>query len=366
MSVPVNLKNASLKLVEQLLICRPSDAITFSVRYFYDERNSQTSSSPSFSHAIHSLLFLIKKPVQFRSAISTIFCYENSDAKDLRSKSSGGAANTTTPGQSVPVSCNSTKTTKTATANLDDNASVQSSATVGGADPSSRPNTSASESNKKSSSDNIAGLVSDTNDINLADGDKALFSNMNVSDPANNSSKLFQIARSAIQSVIDTTDMPLASSPGASSTSASDVHEWLYAMIERLLNEEIIPQGTYDFDAYIAFIRLYLSLWIVALWVQYCVVHMQSKAYKNGVMFVGIKESAMSSNEDAMTKMLINEKDESNLVQLCSETYNSSVKDEQSNLKGLCAKIMSRYVKRFVMGGSNETSRRQEGNWVVS
>ena len=365
MSIPLNLKNASLKLVEQLLICRPHDAISFTVRYFYDERNGQVNGSPSFSHAIHSLLFLIKKPVQFRSAISTIFCYENSDAKDLVSKSQSGT-NTTNPGQSAPSSSSSSssknimKTGGANSSNVDDTMSIQSSSTIA---DSSRPNTSASES-KKSSNDNIAGLVSDINDINLGDNDKGLFSNMNVSNPVNNSSKLFQIARNAIQSVVDTTDVP---SPSSSSPHSSpNVHEWLYMMIEKLLNEEIIPQGiTYDFDAYIAFIRLYLSLWIVALWVKYCVTHMQSKAHKNDVAFAGIKENAMSSNGEAITKMLINEKDENDLMQLCFETYNSSARDDQSNLRGLCTKIMSRYVKRYILGNNNETSSRQ-GNWIVS
>ena len=62
MSVPAELKTVTRKFLEQLLLCRPTDVIGFAVQYYSDERTRNSR----MSHAVHSLLFLLRRPAEFR------------------------------------------------------------------------------------------------------------------------------------------------------------------------------------------------------------------------------------------------------------------------------------------------------------
>jgi hypothetical protein len=61
-------------LLEACLLCRPSDALSFSRRYLLDEKEKDTV-KVSLLHACHALPFLLARPTAFRDTASTIFCY---------------------------------------------------------------------------------------------------------------------------------------------------------------------------------------------------------------------------------------------------------------------------------------------------
>ena len=69
--LPSELKNVTRRLLEQLLICRPLDSISFSVQFYSDER----APNPSVAHALHSLMFLLRKPREFRAALRCVRAY---------------------------------------------------------------------------------------------------------------------------------------------------------------------------------------------------------------------------------------------------------------------------------------------------
>ena len=58
------------RLLEQLLVCRLAESVSFSGRFYSDERTP----NPAFSHALHSLLFLLRKPEELRAALSCVYC----------------------------------------------------------------------------------------------------------------------------------------------------------------------------------------------------------------------------------------------------------------------------------------------------
>jgi hypothetical protein len=66
------MESGILSLYEDLILCRPTDAILFSVKFFECEK----SSNSQLAHAFHRLPFLLTKVDAFRDAAGVIFCNE--------------------------------------------------------------------------------------------------------------------------------------------------------------------------------------------------------------------------------------------------------------------------------------------------
>lgn len=67
-------------LQECVLLCRPSNVVTFCARFFRDESRP----NPAVCHAMHFIPFLLFEEVAFRTHMCTIFSYEISQQNPVR------------------------------------------------------------------------------------------------------------------------------------------------------------------------------------------------------------------------------------------------------------------------------------------
>lgn len=242
MSIPAELKSVTRNFLEQLLVCRPTDTISFAVQYYSDER----AATPLVSHAVHSLMFLIRRPVEFRSAVGTIFCAEflSSGAKSPKSPSTSAAgAALSAPPSGVDNSADGAPP------------AAASSATAGEAAMPTDEDDTASEGQNAAASTKVA----TTGDSNETAADA-------LAPVANESSAklqtLYKVARAAIRNAYSSS----ASSAGAAAPSQEgEMKDWLCALIEAALGGEAIAKSAVqDFETCVAFLRSYLSLRIIA------------------------------------------------------------------------------------------------------
>ncbi len=255
MSVPSELKASSRRFMEQLLMCRPGDPISFAMQYFYDER----CSTPSVNHAIHSLTFLIRKPVEFRSAVATIYCAEtamNDSSDEGKSKASGANGG---GGGSMSTSGQADKDEKM------DAGSVKAS----------------SESKSVTEISVGGGAVGEASS---KDGVKAISRQGSLADPVPRDEnltslylkRLCKIARMAVAAsdgslaIACSNDIEARnfSSSASMNVPGTETNEWIYDVIEKSMRGDPISQAvSLNFETYISFLRLYLGLWASLDWI---------------------------------------------------------------------------------------------------
>lgn len=252
MSVPSELKASSRRFMEQLLLSRPADPISFAMQYFFDER----CTTPSVNHAIHSLTFLIRKPVEFRSSVATIYCAErvvsDSSTDDGKSKGSAGASSSAGSGSSQPTGEKDEK---------DDTGAAKTaseSKSSGDGEPSSSSSSSSSSTKAIVKEESLSGSVD--REENLS----SVYLH-----------RLCKIARMAIAA--SDGSLAIASSKDNDSRNFSpslsmnvpgtETTEWIYNAIEKFMQGDPISQAvSLNFETYISFLRLYLSLWASLDW----------------------------------------------------------------------------------------------------
>lgn len=230
MSVPSELKVVTRQLLEQLLVCRPADSISFSVQYYADERSGKTL----VNHALHSLMFLLRRPTEFRDAMGTIYCSEVLCQKD-----------------------NPPPQTKTQKDNITNKQSKEkdNNSSLGIVQSQSESEILSEDS---SSSSSILQAIDGENGKDRSDTPNASENSTMVEDIKDTiSSTLFEIGRSAVR----------AAARGSKNViDESDSQNWMYTVIENSLGNTLVSGtigDTLDFETFIAFIRMYLCLRIV-------------------------------------------------------------------------------------------------------
>ena len=260
MSVPSELKASSRRSIEQILLCRPTYPISFAVQYYFDER----CSSPSVNHAIHSLIFLLRKPVDFRSAVATIYCAETavatavaneSYAKEEKKEKLAAEAAAVAAAEKAAVAAAASKDDK-------DDESVSPKSPKDGDDAADGGGKGGGGGGDLRRSDSLG---------NGAKGAAELTAGKEESASETQLNRLCNIARRSIASMDgtlaiacrDDKEARTAVSNGAiNGIRGTEEFEWIFDAIEKFTrNEPISDAVSLNFETYISFLRLYLSLW---------------------------------------------------------------------------------------------------------
>lgn len=308
MSVPSDLRSSTRRMIEQILICRPHDSVSYAVQYYYDER----CPNPAVNHAIHSLLYLLRKPVDFRSAIGTIYCAETA---------------------------------------------ASASAPLLGKEHT--PNQGSKEAKE---SDGIVKdiIVSDRNSENDSERGSPI---MVESDPAFSSDvvgeavhldSLCRIARLAISSY----DASLAVAAGSMRSDllknslepipGAEDKVWLFELIERSLRKDPISEAVnLDFEAYISFLRLYLGLWTVVAWLKRATTSLTTMDSSNAKIDVLTEDmlatrSNIGVEDDGLLNNVLQE-DEDVLKNLLTSVYNTSTPEEKEEVDTIITRCFEQY-----------------------
>jgi len=249
MSVSAELKSVTRNFLEQLLVCRPTDAISFAVQYYSDER----AAAPLVSHAVHSLMFLLRRPSEFRSAVGTIFCAEflssssKSSKKDASSAgSSGGSGSAGTPAGGE---------TPTATAAESAQPAAPTSSTTGESDAPT-----GEDDAKFAEGQSSAAAAAADSDESAADAKTAA-----KKEASNKLQNLYKVARCAIRNAYSSVPNNAGAGAGPNHDGGfPEPKDWMCSLIEAALGGEAIAKtAAQDFEACVAFLRSYLSLRII-------------------------------------------------------------------------------------------------------
>jgi len=246
MPVPAELKSVTRNLLEQLLVCRPTDAISFAAQYYSDER----AATPLVSHAVHSLMFLLRRPAEFRSAVGTVFCAEFLSGSKSSAKISSSAA-----GKSGASSSGSTPA-----GGVDHPADGAPPAAIG----SGATGESAASTNENDAASE--GQSAAANAKTAADSGEAA-ADVKVAAKKEASTKLqtlYKVARCAIRNAYNSSANN-STAAGAAPNPDGETNDWMCALIEAALGGEAIAKSAVqNFEACVAFLRSYLSLRIIA------------------------------------------------------------------------------------------------------
>ena len=282
MSVPAELKSVTRKFIEQLLLCRPTDTISFAIQYYSDER----ARSPKLAHAVHSLMFLLRRPMEFRSAVGTIYCTEVSisdeSKADTIASSSSGSSNSKTKEGSTEIE-----------------AGAGGGTTTDGSDPSS-----ASASGRSTTAFDEDEMPGDASPVPVPSASSApptvpaqivaerkavAAATVNV---VNTISALHKLARSAIQAAM-----------GEVVNSENEAGDWICTLIESVVGNglgldakaAVASNTELDFETCVAMLRSYLSLRIIAG----CVHDMSMKRSQTSSYLVEAKKGSLPQQDSA-------------------------------------------------------------------
>ena len=304
-----------------ILVCRPPDSVSYAVQYYYDEK----CSNPAVNHAIHSLLYLLRQPVDFRSAIGTIYCAET-------------AANASAP--------------------------------VLGKEQMA--NEGSKEAKEGDGAQKVEKNVDDRSTANEscretpvpAENEPTLSSDDAVTEAVKHLNKLCRIARLAIASY----DASLAVAAGNGKSDllknllepipGTEDKEWLFELIEKSLRKDPISEAvTLDFETYISFLRLYLGLWTVVAWLERATTSLKAMKSNNAKIDVLIKDmltlgSNPRDNEDSLLISMMLEEDEDVLRRLLAGVYNTCTPDEKEDIEKVVTRSFEQYFG-VVMSSTN-------------
>ena len=313
MSIPSELKSSTRRMIEQVLVCRPYDSISYAVQYYYDEK----CANPTVNHAIHSLLFLIRKPVDFRSAIGTIYCAETAATA---SSSFLGKGQISTSGNKEDKDTDATS-------------KIEKSA---------------------DNSDPESGRDTPTAEIDLSPTEEV------IGDSMKQLNNLCRIARLAIASYdgslavaagnsrVDLLRSPLEPIPG------TEDKMWLFNLVEKSLRKEPMTEAvSLDYETYISFLRLYLGLWTVVVWFEKAVRHLWAMNSNNvkleslfkDILSIGNNAATGIGNEDAVLSRMVLEEDEDVLRKLLAGVYNTCNNEEKEDIEKVVTRCFEQYVE---------------------
>jgi len=249
------------RLLEQLLVCRPADSISFSVRFYSDERTP----NPAVSHALHSLMFLLRKPKEFRAALSCVYCsvlLEGGGGRSSHARLDKGKDKDTdkkgAPGAKADKD-------KDAAEGKDAAADSEAGGAGGGGAAADAFDTAAG-------AEAGAAAKSGADLLQVASGTRSCSSSESVlSDKEATLKAIFGICRAAVRAA--TRVQPGQGAPTDASSSDSDTSskpDWVCTAIENSMTDTLSSSAgnadapPTDFEACVAFVRTYLCLRVVA------------------------------------------------------------------------------------------------------
>ena len=341
MSVPSELKASSRRFMEQLLMCRPGDSTSFAMQYFFDER----CTTPSVNHAIHSLTFLIRKPVEFRSAVATIYCAEtaasDSSADDGKAKSSSGAPSTM--GSGIGNSTAGEKEDKSDSGVV--RASPESKTggeSLGAAGDPSSSSSSSSSSTKESLSDSVA-RDENTSSLYL----KRLCKIARMAIAASDGS--LAVACSADKDGRNFSSSSSLNVPGTEST------EWIYDTIEKFMQGDQISQAvSLNFETFISFLRLYLSLWASLDWLFKGVELLVESNTEGGSSIESHPIWNSERNDLKLSEPTLMPDDIHILGKSLKGTFASCTNEEKANIQVLVSRSFDIFAKSLLSGSTSD------------
>ncbi len=234
MSVPGELKSVTRNLLEQLLMCRPIDTISFAFQYYNDE----CGPNPIVNHAIHSLMFLLRRPDEFRAAVGTIYCSDIIASTYKKEKSNSSKEGSSSSSRSAEVS---SAVIEGAQLILHSASNALDTTTPTGEDSSSKDDQNATLNAS-------TGFANEDNKVTTGKHEDSL-----------KVQALYRVARTAVRVVSES-----FSGSGAAS-SDGESQDPLCTLIENALGgDDIANSAISDFEACIAFLRSYLSMRVIA------------------------------------------------------------------------------------------------------
>jgi hypothetical protein len=281
MSVPAELKSATRKLLDLLLVCKPIDAVGFAQHFYNDER----SAKPSVSHAIHSLMFLLRRPEDFRDAMGTIYSLEVlNQSKESDSKKQG-----------------------TGKKEKDVNKDIKEKEELDGSRPTS-------SSGAETGTDNDGAEVDDASKSKDSSYKGSVNAKRVATDRENALNTLCTIARTAVMAAARSAKCPLDTD-----NDGADAKDELCSVIESNIVTELLSTDCgdpIDFESCLAFVRTYLCLRLIAGSIQE---QLAKKTHKDGTIFsLEVTAEKLVTDED---KALLEQ-----IITTCSAKYTENEK----------------------------------------
>jgi hypothetical protein len=341
MSVPSELKASSRRFIEQILLCRPTDPISFAVQYYFDER----CSSPSVNHAIHSLTFLLRKPVDFRSAVATIYCAETAVATAVANESYAKEEKKEKLAAEAAAVAAAEKAAGTAAVSKDD----KDDESVSPKDGDYAADGGGKAGGDLRRSDSLGNDVKGAAELSAGKEESASETQL---------SRLCNIARRSIASMDgtlaiacrDDKEARTAVSNGAiNGIRGTEEFEWIFDAIEKFTrNEPISDAVSLNFETYISFLRLYLSLWASISWLSKATEAVQNAVATNNngsSAFEVFDFDVGGGNDGQFIDVLVMEEDIQVLSRALQGVYNSCTPEEKMDMRTVVNRSFDIYVK---------------------